>query len=83
VFSSSVIGSGGLGLHPLVIRAVMVLVSVCTFCTWSPFSPVISIGLSPVCCMMSILRLRSPFGVATSICTFSCVGGCMVVGSGV
>jgi hypothetical protein len=83
VVSSGVIGSGGLWLHPLVIRAVIVRWSGWMSLAWSPFSPCISIGLSPVCAMMSSLIDRSPFADAMSISVFSFDGGCIVVGSGV
>jgi len=81
--SSAVIGKGGLGLHPLVILAVMVVWSGWTFLTWSPLSPCISIGRSPVCALMSSFMDSVPCAAAISICILSCVGGCMVVGSGV
>jgi hypothetical protein len=83
VVSSGVIGSGGLGLHPLVIRAVIVFWSGWMSFACSPFSLCTSIGLSPVWVLMSILSDSVPFALATSIKHFSCVGGCMVVGSGV
>ena len=81
--SSFVIGSGGLGLHPFVIRAVMVFWSGCMFLAWSPFSPCTSMGLSPVCADMSSFMDSSSLADEISIDTFSWVGGCMVVGSGV
>ena len=83
MLSCSVIGSGGLGLHPFVIRAVMVFVSVCMLLARKPFSPCISIGLSPVWLIMSILIDRLPLADDTRTATFSFVGGWMVVGSGV
>jgi hypothetical protein len=76
-------GNGGLGLHPLVIRAVTVLVSGWMLFAWSPFSPCISMGLSPVCADMSSLMDSSSLADEISIDTFSWVGGCIVVGSGV
>jgi hypothetical protein len=81
--SSGDIGSGGLALHPLVIRAVIVFWSGWISFACSPFSPCISIGLSPVWLLMSIFTDRLPLADAMSISIFSCVGGCMVVGSGV
>lgn len=81
--SSGDIVSGGLALHPLVIRAVTVFWSGWMSFTCSPFSPCTSIGLSPVWLLMSIFSDRSPLADATNISIFSCVGGCMVVGSGV
>ena len=83
VTSSFVIGSGGLGLHPLVIRAVMVFWSGCMLFTWSPFSPCISTRRSPVWADMSSLIDSSRLAEDISIRIFSDVGGCMVVGSGV
>jgi len=46
--SGSFIVIGGLALHPFVMRAVIECVSKWMFFTWSPFSPCISIGRSPV-----------------------------------
>ena len=83
VASSFVIGSGGLGLHPLVILAVTVLWSECILPTRSPFSPTISTGLSPVCADTSSLIDISSLAAEMSIKILSCVGGWMVVGSGV
>jgi hypothetical protein len=79
--SSGVIGSGGLGLHPLVIRAVMVLCSGCMSLTWSPFSPCISMGLSPVCVEMSSFNDRGFRAAEISMFAFSCVGGCIAFSS--
>ena len=81
--SSFVIGKGGRGLHPFVILAVTVFWSGCMSLALSPFSPCTSMGLSPVCADMSSLMDSSSLADAISICIFSCVGGCMVVGSGV
>ena len=77
------IDSGGRGLHPLVIRAVIVFWSGWMFFTCKPFSPCISIGLSPVWLLISIFNDRSPLADAMNICTFSLLGGCIVVSSGV
>ena len=81
--SSFVIGNGGRGLHPLVIRAVMVFWSGCMSLACSPFSPCTSMGLSPVWADMSSLMDNSSLADEISIKILSCVGGCMVVGSGV
>ena len=81
--SSGLIGIGGLASHPLCILAVMVFWSGWMFFTWSPFSPYISMGLSPVWAEMSSLIESSSFAEETRIATLSCVGGWMVVGSGV
>jgi hypothetical protein len=50
---------------------------------WSPFSPVNSIGLRPVCALMSSLMDSSSLAEEIRSCILSCVGGWMVVGSGV
>jgi hypothetical protein len=71
VAGSFVIGSGGLGLHPLVILAVMVFWSGWMLLTWSPFSPTISTGLSPVCADMSSLIDISNLADEMSIKIFS------------
>jgi len=81
--SSFVIGKGGRGLHPFVIRAVMVFWSGCVSLTRSPFSPVISIGLKPVWWDMLSLMDSSPFAEEISISIFSSVGGCTHFSSGV
>ena len=47
--SSGDIFIGGLALHRLVFRVVMVFWSGCMSLALSPLSPTISIGLSPVC----------------------------------
>ena len=49
----------------------------------SPNSPCISHGRSPVWVLRSILSDRSPFAELMDIKHFSCVGGCMLIGSGV
>ena len=77
------IGSGGRGLHPFVIRAVIVFWSRCIFFVWSPFSPCISHGLSPVCVLMSSFRDSAPFALAMSMAHFSVLGGCIAISSGV
>jgi len=82
VINSGVIFIAGLALHPLVAMAVIVFWSGCRFIGFNPLSPVISIGLKPVCAMMSIFN--DSFGLrvdAMRICIFSFVGGCIPVGS--
>jgi hypothetical protein len=81
--SSGVIGIGGLALHRLVLRAVIVFWSVCMFLARKPLLPCISIGLSPVSALIWIFRDSVPLADAISICIFSLVGGWMPVSSGV
>jgi len=81
--SSLVIGKGGRGLQPLVILAVTVFWSVWMSLACSPFSPVTSMGLSPVWADMSSLMDSSSLADETRVKMRSCVGGCMVMGSGV
>jgi len=65
------------------ILAVTVFWSGCMLLACSPFSPCISTGLSPVCADMSSLMDSSSLADEISIEIFSCVGGCIVVSSGV
>lgn len=73
--NSGVILSGGLWLHPFVTIAVMVFWSGCMSLPFIPFSPVTSIGRSPVCVLTSIFNDISPFADAISWLHLSCVGG--------
>ena len=83
VTSSAVIGSGGLALHFFVLRLVIVFWSGWMSLACNPFSPCISIGLSPVWAIMSSFSDSSLCAAAISIDIFSLVGGCMLTGSGV
>ena len=80
VTSSGVIFIGGRWSHPLWLRAVSVCVSGCRSET---LSPCISIGLNPVCALMSSFNDSCRLADAISIRIVSCVGGCMLMGSGV
>lgn len=75
VVSVSVIFIGGRALHPLVMRAVMVCWSGCMFFAWSPFSPCISTGLSPVWALMSSFNESGLCAEDISIKICSLVGG--------
>jgi len=79
--SSGVIFIGGLGLHPLTLRAVIVFWSRCMSLARSPFSPTISIGLSPVCWLICILMERWCLAEATSWSIRASDGGCMLLSS--
>lgn len=81
VVSSIDIGSGGLALHPLVFTAVMVCWSGWMSLACSPFSPCISIGLSPVCTLTSNLIDNGSLAADISILHFSSDGGCMLFSS--
>lgn len=81
--SSGVIFSAGRWLQPLVTLAVIVFWSGCMSLAVIPFSPTISIGLSPVCALMSILSDNCPCALDMSIRILSCVGGCIEWGSSV
>jgi len=83
VDSSGVIFSGGLALHRLVLSAVIVFWSGWMSLARKPFSPCTSIGLKPVCVLMSIFRLSGFLAEAISIEHFSSLGGWMLRSSGV
>jgi len=83
VVSASDIFIGGLAKQPFVFTAVMVLWSACMCLTCKPFSPCISIGLSPVSALTCIL-MDSSFPIPDiRVVTCSSVGGCIPVSSGV
>lgn len=73
--SSGVILIGGLALQPFALRAVIVCWSVWMSLLWSPFSPVISMGLSPVCWLIWIFRDSVLRAAATNWAILSSVGG--------
>ena len=81
VSSSSVIGIGGLGLHPFRLLATSVFVSLWMSFTWSPSVPVTSLGLSPVSPIIIIFMLRGSLAVAIRNFTLSSFGGCMPLSS--
>lgn len=79
--SSSEIPIGGLALHPLTLRAVIVFWSVWMSLALSPFSPTISIGRSPVCWLICIFRDKSRCAEATNWSILASDGGCMLLSS--
>jgi len=79
--SSGDIFIGGLALHPFVLLAVIVCWSVCMSFARSPFSPTISIGLSPVCWLICILMDRWCLAEATNWSIRASDGGCMLLSS--
>lgn len=82
VINSGVIFIGGLALQFLVDLAVIVFWSGCKFVGVIPLSPTISMGRKPVCAITSIsIDSFLLFVDAIRICIFSCVGGCIPVGS--
>ena len=79
--SSGVIFIGGRALHPLVLRAVIVCWSRCMSLARSPFSPTISMGLSPVCWLTCIFMDRWYLAEATNWSIRASDGGWMLFSS--
>jgi len=76
--NSSEIGIAGRAFVLFVLMDVIVFCSMWMFLALNPLLPCISIGLSPVCMLMSILSDSVPCAPAVNAVHCLSVGGCML-----